>query len=96
MEVGGGVRNLRLDRDIPAGDMAGIEDPTDRIAAEDSSDLFLGGQLNQGGLKQTRADQGRSLGIDDDEGAGRVGLEVRGLSETRRADGCGGDEQERA
>ena len=46
--------------------------------------------------KQADADHGGGRGVGDDDSARRTRLEMRSLSETRRADGYGGNKQERA
>jgi len=51
VNVSAAVRQLRLDRDEPAGNVAAIEHPIDRIAAEDGRNLLFGWKHDEGGLQ---------------------------------------------
>ncbi len=99
MHVRRAVRHLGLDGDKPAGDMPAIKHPTRRIASEHRRNLLLGGQKDEGGLKQAGPNDRRRFGIDDHDAPGRVGLDVRlggGCSLTQGRDrGSGTGEQER-
>ena len=53
-----------------------VEHPIDRISAEDGCDFLLRGKHDEGRLQQAGADDRRRLRLLDDDGSGRIRLEV--------------------
>ncbi len=93
------VRHLGLDGDEPAGYVSAVKDPARRVASEHRRNLLLGGQENEGGLKQAGPNDRRCFGLDDHDAPGGVGLDVwlgGGCCLTQGRDrGSGTGEQER-
>ena len=76
MNVGRAVRDLRLDADEAAGNMAAIEDPIHGVTGKDIRNLLLGGKQDQRRLQQTGADHRRRVRLGHGDGARRIRLKV--------------------
>ena len=74
MNVGRAVRDLRLDADKAAGDVAAIENPIHRISGKDVGNLLLGGKQDQRRLQESGADHRRRVRLGHGDGARRVRL----------------------
>ncbi len=75
MNVGRAVRQLRLDADKAAGNVAAVKDPIHRVAGKDVGDLLLGGKHDERRLQQAGADHRGRVRLGHGDGARRVRLQ---------------------